>query len=304
MLRTELESLAARFVPGAGPVHIHMLRAGLVNETYRVVRDGVAHVLRVGTAQSLDLGIDREWEARVQESAARAGLAPAVEYCDVARGIMVSRWTPGRSWSAVEVRRAANIAKIAALLRRVHALPMPDGPPRPDVARRMSPGGWIDFYHDALERFVLPRTLHRAVLRAAAGAHLERLTRLPAPGRVVCHSDLHTGNLIEQASSLILLDWEYAHASESWWDLAGWSANNDFAEALRRELLSTYLGRAPTPHEGERLDCVCWLYDYTCLLWSELYVNLAAGAAAGEAAIDGVRARARLLATRLDAGLE
>ncbi len=35
----------------------------------------------------------------------------------------------------------------------------------------------------------------------------------------------------------MLLDWEYAHASDPFWDLAGWSANNDFEEALQHDLL-------------------------------------------------------------------
>jgi thiamine kinase-like enzyme len=303
MLQAELESLAARCVPGAGPVDIHVLRAGLVNETYRVVRDGIDHVLRVGAAQSLDLGVDRVWEARVLASAGLAGIAPAVEYCDVERGILVSRWIPGRCWSAVEVRRGSNIRKIAALLRGVHALPMPDRGRRPDFGGRMNPRGWIDFYHDALERSAAPREADRAALRAAAGAHLERLTRLPAQRPVVCHGDLHSQNVLDRAASLVLLDWEYSHASDPTWDLAGWSANNDLDDDLRRELVSTYLDRAPTPREGDRLDCMCWLYDYTCLLWSDLYLRRAADEAPDHAAVDGVSARARLLEARLRAGL-
>jgi thiamine kinase-like enzyme len=288
MLRTDLELLAAGCVPGAGPIDVQILRRGLLNETYRVVRDGIAHALRVAAADFGDPGVDREWEAQVQDSAARAGLAPAVEYRDTERGILVSRWIEGRPWSADEVMHESTLRKMAALLRRVHALPMPRG------SRRMSPRGWIDYYQDALAGSAAPRAEHRMALRAGADARLDRLAELPLEGPVVCHSDLHALNVLDCAPSLVLLDWEYAHASDPWWDLAGWSANNDFEESLRRELLSNYTGRAPTPGDAERLDLLCWLYDYTCVLWSDLH---------GRPGFDGVVARSRLLEARLRAEL-
>jgi thiamine kinase-like enzyme len=297
----ELERLAARCVPGVGPVEIRQLNQGLVNGTYRVERGGVAYALRVAAAQAGgDSGLDRAWEARVLQSAAAAGLAPAVEYCDTQRGILLSRWIDGRCWSAAEVRTGPNLGAIAALLRRVHALPLPDLP------RRMSLRGWIDYYHSALARSAVGRTADDEALRAAAGARLDRLGTLPAERAVVCHSDLHIGNVLDCGQALILLDWEYAHASDPWWDLAGWSANNDLEDKHRLELLSHYTGRAPTPADSARLDALCWLYDYTCVLWSELYLRPPAGdaraphdAARGEGQIDGVEARARLLEARL-----
>jgi hypothetical protein len=83
--------------------------------------------------------------------------------------------------------------------------------------------------------------------------------------------------LIDRGESLMLLDWEYAHAADPFWDLAGWSANNDFEDAPALELLAKYLGRTPTPQECSRLRLSIWLYDYVCLLWSELYARLHRG---------------------------
>ena len=54
-------------------------------------------------------------------------------------------------------------------------------------------------------------------------------------------------NLIERDESLILLDWEYAHVADRLWDLAGWSANNDFEAEVQRSLLTRYLASAPHP---------------------------------------------------------
>ena len=315
----ELEDVAARHVPGQGSLAIRCLAKGLVNETYRVQRDGGTYALRVAAANPFDFGVDRAWEARVLERAFRAGLAPVLEYCDPQRGILILRWADGRAWTPAEVRRESNISRMAELLRRIHALPIPM------PARALSPMKWIDYYSagnpmssagNPISSAANPVSAAAGVaLRAAAQDRLAALAALPGVEPRVCHSDLHTLNLLDCGPSLVLLDWEYAHASDPLWDLAGWSANNDLEEEFRRELLSKYMGRLPTRDEYLRLQLLGWLYDYVCLLWSELYLNLhrgavhgAASGVAGAGAVpgtvpgtppDGVAARAQLLAARL-----
>ncbi len=299
MQADELRRLAVRHVPGSGRPGIHRLRSGLVNETYRVLRGGRVFALRAASANPYALGVDRAWEARVLENAAAANLAPPVEYCDPQRGILITRWEAGKSWGPSDVRRPENIARMARFARRIHALALPT------PARLMPPAAWIDYYAAGASRGA------GAALRPSAQLQLARLAELPAVPPVVCHSDLHPLNVIDRGGSLIALDWEYAHASDPLWDLAGWSAGNDLEAALGRELLSGYLGRMPTGDEYRRLRLLSWLYDYVCLLWSELYVNLARNAAPGAAAPAGdeqehglhelgaVEGRARLLAARL-----
>jgi thiamine kinase len=307
----ELEGILSRHVPGGGKLEFHRLGNGLVNETYRVLRGGSAYVLRVAAANSYDLGLDRAWEARVLERAGAADLAPVPVYCDPRRGILISRWVDGRPWSPGDVRRQSNIARMAELMRRIHALPMPA------PARLMSPAKWIEYYRAALTRHpdvsaetqASPDARGARDLSAAAAWRLTELSVLPGGDPVVCHSDLHTLNLVDRGDSLLLLDWEYAHAADPLWDLAGWGANNDLEDNLRHDLLASYTGRPPTRTEYLRLQLLGWLYDYVCLLWSELYLNLhrnerpgvdTPGAAPGDPQ-GGVAARARLLAARLHA---
>jgi thiamine kinase-like enzyme len=283
----ELERLAVRRVPGPGTPIIHRLAKGLINETYRVVRHGESFVLRVAAANPHHLGVDREWEGRLLGAAVAADLAPAVVHCDPAHGILLTRWVEGAPWGPSDVRGAPGIERIAELLRRVHALPMPV------PARLMSPESWINYYSGAAPHA-------DEVLRKAAARQLAELAVLPGADTAVCHSDLHVQNLIDRGGSLVLLDWEYAHVSDPLWDLAGWSANNDFEPALRHELLARYAGRPPTRGESLRLERLGWLYDYVCLLWSELYLSLPREAGADPAAFGQVAARARLLAARLE----
>ena len=51
--------VAALHVPGTGDLEIHRLGAGLVNETYRVLRAGNAYSMRLAVSNSDDLGLDR-----------------------------------------------------------------------------------------------------------------------------------------------------------------------------------------------------------------------------------------------------
>jgi thiamine kinase len=283
----ELESLAVRHVPGDGRPQVHRLGKGLINETYRVVRGGERFALRVAAANPHHLGVDREWEGRVLGAAVAADLAPAIVYCDPQHGILLTRWVEGVPWSPSDVRRAPGIARIAGLVRRIQALSVPA------PARLMSPARWIDYYSGAAPHAP-------TVLRQAATAQLAALAAVPGADPVVCHSDLHLQNLIDRGDSLVLLDWEYAHASDPLWDLAGWSANNDLEPEMRHELLAKYAGRPPTRSESLRFKRLGWLYDYVCLLWSELYLNLRRDAGPDPAARKEVAARARLLATRLE----
>ena len=60
-------------------------------------------------------------------------------------------------------------------------------------------------------------------------------------------------------------------------------------------LFRSYLLRSPTGNEYLRLRLLGWLYDYVCLLWSELYLNLAREGRPGAA----VASRTQLLSERL-----
>ena len=283
MLPDELRLFADRHVPGTGPVDIHRSGGGLVNETYRVLRDGVTYALRVVAANPYDLGVDRDWEGQVLKAACAADLAPAVEHFDPRRGILITRWEAGQSWSEAAVRRPTNIRRMAGLMRRIHALPVPT------PARLMSPAKWIDYYWAGAHAGAA------AALRPTATLQLALLARLPMAAPALCHSDLHSLNLIDRGASLILLDWEYAHASDPLWDLASWSANNDLEDSLQHDLLKSYLLRSPTGNEYLRLRLLGWLYDYVCLLWSELYLNLAREGRPDAA----VASRTQLLSERL-----
>ena len=280
----DIEELCRGIVPGGSAVAVEALGAGLLSHTYRVARDGCVYTLKIAAEAGVDLGMDLNWEVRLLERAAAAGLAPPVVYSDPVHKVLLTQWVAGTPWTNQDARDSAAISRIAKLLLRVHALEVPA------PFRRISPAGWIDIYSSALAQRQLDAGDPK--LHAAAAARARQLDQL-APPSVVCHSDLHALNLIEQNGALILLDWEYAHAADPLWDLAGWSANNDMDAESQWRLLTDYGGGSPLSAEWQRLRLNLWLYDYVCLLWSRLHLSVR-GETGNEAA-----ERSRLLDARL-----
>lgn len=280
----DIEELCRAVLPGTGGVYIEPLGQGLISETYRVGRQGLAYTLKAAAPNRPEFGLSFAWQARLLERATESGLAPPLVYHDAERAL-ISRWVKGEVWSPQQAALPDYVGKMARLLRRVHALPIPA------PSNRMDPRWWIESYSAMLLRDT-KRQLDPALTEAAA-VYLRELEQLPRPAGVVCHSDLHALNVLRCDQGLVLLDWEYAHVSEPLWDLAGWCANNDFQRETQRELLGEYLETPARSHEWVRLRLLMWLYDYVCLLWAELYVSQRRDAS------QGISRRATTLDARL-----
>jgi len=228
------------------------------------------------------------WEQRVLAAAALASLGPAISQRDPVCGIVVTEWVRGRGWTRAQAAHSASTARIATLVRRIQALAL--SPPH----YAQQPVDWIRHYSRiASRKGGVPRGFADE-LAGAAARRLDLLARLPTRAAVLSHSDLHRFNLIDGRKGLVVLDWEYAHFSDPYWDLAGWLSANDLGVAHRDRLLARYLGRVPRRAEIQRLAHLIWLYDYVCLLWSNAH-----RADFAEPAGAAVARRARVLAARL-----
>lgn len=267
-----VKEAARRWVPGAGPPQIDLLHDGLVNRSFRVRRAGHECVLRMpvrtGTTgiSALASNLDRRWELRVLRAASAARIAPAVLACEPESGILVTAWIDGQAWSAAQAVQADSQPIVGRLLRRVHEL-APEGP-----VRHMTVGDWCGVYRQALKAPGLPGADPVAIERTEAGvsAALEAYSRLPPVSVRLCHSDLHRLNLLQSEGQPWLVDWEYAHVGDPFWDLAGWVRSTNLAEQACEILVSAYLGRPPLPIERARLQCLFQIHDFICLLWNML----------------------------------
>lgn len=283
------ERMAREWVPGNGAVVVRLLARGLHHATYRVRRDGSSYAMRLPLValRPASRAIARR-ELRILSAAAAAGLAPAVARYDPVAGVLVTQWIRGRCWTRAQTRDPANAMRIAILVQRIHTL-------KPGMPRRAQrPADWIRHYNATLARYGAVPPASAAALAGDAARRIASLARLPPTPVVLCHSDLHRLNLLDSRAGLTALDWEYAHYSDPYWDLAGWLSVNDLGEAYAAVLLCGYHERAAQPAEMRRLAILAWLYDYVCLQWSYLYLRQRA-----EPPGTAVARRARLLEERL-----
>ena len=128
-------------------------------------------------------------------------------------GLAVTGWRWVR-----EVRRAIDWRAVGAAVRRVHALPVadvPDGYPVPTPTA--FPWWRFDALLDDVADDIDPRAL--AGLRGAIDRHRgwEHDVRR---GPVLCHGDVHPGNVLSSTEGPLLVDWDLAGAAAPAWDHA------------------------------------------------------------------------------------
>ena len=110
---------------GAGAIrHIEPIKHGLTNRSWLVTTDDDRVVVRISDKSALELQIDRNSEAAVLQLVARADIGPEVLRCDPEHGILVTRYL-GATWNEPAAQLGDNIDRLAALLRRLHALDVP-----------------------------------------------------------------------------------------------------------------------------------------------------------------------------------
>jgi thiamine kinase-like enzyme len=188
--------------------------------------------------------LDVVTEARAMDAAAAAGIAPAVLAADADSGVLLTEFHAGARWTSADMHRAANVERLSAVLRKLHALPteLP-----PFAAERIA-----SRYLAGLPRGVRePRAAHWGEeLMTLARRYDERY----AP-TALCHNDLVAANVLDDGT-LALVDFEYAVRADPLLDLANVVAMNGFDGEEQRSLLEQY--RRAAPSDAELAD-LAWL---------------------------------------------
>jgi aminoglycoside phosphotransferase (APT) family kinase protein len=198
---------------------------------YRVDANGESFVLKVsGEGTSPDL-----WRRalRVQRLAADAGIAPRIVHVDEARRATTSAFVVDRSFPLFYRDPRTHDEALLALgrmVRRVHALPIPEDAETQDPATFLS-GVWAGL-HPA---FTLPPFAVDAV---------QRVLDVQAPARerepVLSHNDMNPSNLVYDGEGLLLFDWETAAPNDPFYDLAVLSVFLRMDEATCQRMLAAY----------------------------------------------------------------
>lgn len=228
------------------------LSHGESNQSYYVKTANGHYVLRCYPATS---AICRQQELRCQHAAAAKGLAPAPLCLNNHYQLMLSEYiADGVPFDYQQHGRSALVRAVAAY----HQLAV--------QSSELDCGQYLKQLVQALPPDVTPEP---GLLRQLQQAAIQ-LQQLQAD-TVLCHLDLHAGNLLYANDKLWLLDFEYSQRADSSLDLAGISLHFTLTGIETQVLLEDYAGQRGTPELlpllEQKLPWARQLYSGFCWLW-------------------------------------
>lgn len=237
------------------PLAISPLSSGDLNLNYRVeTRRGLYAVRRYPATSS---GVCRQQELRCQHAAAVAGIAPAPLCLNNHQQVLISEFIAGGSSFVFTEQK---IPLLALTLAKLHQLPT--------QTAVLQPVNYLYQLAQTTGNFSITadEVLFNKLLVAA------EKYQLLANDWVLCHLDLHAGNMLWANNALWLLDFEYAQVADSCLDLAGLSLNFQLSDASEQLLLAAYrqqraTGTATSEQFMAKLPLAKIVFSGFCWLW-------------------------------------
>lgn len=235
------------------------IKGGLTNESWCVEGADVAVVVRISTADEQALQLNRHSEMRVLSLVQQAGIGAEVLLCAPERRLLVTRKLNAQTLMPEALHEAGCMHSLALLLRRLHALPVPASVQQSDLCAVLH-GYWRTLAERGMQ--------HESRVHAHALNIAEESARQSQRG--LCHNDVHHLNLMSDGARLWLLDWEYAGVGDPLFDLASVCCYQRYSSQQSAHLLQIYrqsLGGNLPDMTLQRLQRMCWLFDYIKDLW-------------------------------------
>ncbi len=202
-------------------------------------------------------GVCRQQELRCQHAAAAVGVAPAPLCLNNHQRILVSEFLTHSRHFDWELHHG-HLLQLVEKLVRLHKLRV--------QTPALEPFGYLQQLRDKVpaDLWLAEDEQDWLQLRACAQA----FARLPQD-IVLCHMDLHCGNILLQHQQLYLIDYEYCQQADSSFDLAALALNLQLNDKELETLLTFYLQFRPQAREAlpERLALAKQLYSGFCWLW-------------------------------------
>lgn len=207
-------------IPDWKGASIERLCGGFTNTTYRLTKGDKRAVLKLDVLARDETLNSRHAEAQVQNTAAKAGLAPAVIYTN--ERMYLGEYVEGTAWHASCLGKDSNLELVARALKKLHALPLT--------------GRSFD------ARIAARRYVERIV--GLDSQIVDQCTRIIENMRLpqnlcCCHNDLVAENMIT-TPELVFIDWEYACDNDPFFDLATVVEHHGLSDAQASLLLDVY----------------------------------------------------------------
>jgi thiamine kinase len=234
------------------PQQVRALSHGESNQSYYIKTAQAEYVLRCYPSDSM---VCRQQELRCQHAAAAKGLAPAPLCLNNHYQVMLSDYIAGGV--AFDYAMHGQPLLLSSLVR-FHQLSVQT--PVLDCAL------YLQQLVKTLPKDMTPEPALLAALTKAA----QQLQQLPAD-TVLCHLDLHQGNLLFAGARLWLLDFEYSQLADSSLDLAAICVHFQLTPAQERNMLAEYIAlRRQTELSAAlsaKLPLAKVVYSGFCWLW-------------------------------------
>ena len=236
------------------PLALQKLAASSTNDNYYVHTQRGHYLVRHYRPNVA--GVCRQQELRCQHAAAAVGIAPAPLCLNNHQRILISDFITHSRHFSWELHYA-EFAQLVEKLTRLHKLkvqtPVLDTAAYLAELRQKGQAVWQQEDQDAW-----------LCLRWASA----QLAQLPID-QVLCHMDLHSGNILLQHHQLWLIDYEYCQRADSCFDLAALVLNLELNSQEQQRLLDLYLQYRPQANVAvsERLYYCKLLYCGFCWLW-------------------------------------
>jgi thiamine kinase-like enzyme len=248
------EEIAERVWPG-GKFILEPLGGGITNRNFKVMLGAEVIVLRIGGKDTELLGIDRSIEHGASLVAAELGVGPEVVGFLEPEGYLVTRFIEGRPIPIEEMRRPEMVRRVAGTLRRIHDEPSIPG--RFDSFRVVEAYAETAAAHGVTvpEDFAWAEEVAGRIEAARAGVE-------PVP----CHNDLLNANFLDEGGRIRIVDWEYAGMGDRFFDLANFSINHEFDDAVNAALLEAYFGEL-RDEDARALRLMRFMSDFREAMW-------------------------------------
>jgi thiamine kinase-like enzyme len=234
-------------IPGWENASYSDLKGGLTNPCWLIELDDRKAVLKIDDAPRGEPFSTRPSEAQVQSRAAEQGLANEVIYgSDTA---LMTEYVEGTVWSAGCLDVDENLDKLAAAMRKLHALPLT--------------GRTFDAIQPARGYTQHIRNGDPDMVRDC----LAKIEAMPLPHNLCCcHNDMVAANIIYMPE-VRFLDWEYACDNDPFFDIATIVAHHRLASDRAEYLLNAYFDgdgarwSEQLARQTEFYDALYWLWE-------------------------------------------